>query len=251
MSYNDFAYIYDKLMKPDINYGEWVDYIENIFTYYGKDVNLTADLACGTGNFTIPLAKRGYDMIGVDVSEDMLNVARDKARRENVDVLFLKQNIADIDLYGTVDAFLCMIDGINYVISPKALYEAARKIRTCFLEPDGLFIFDISTRHKLKNVIGNNTFVHNEKDIFYTWQNRYINSKNLSDMYLNFFVKKKNGLYERFEERHIQRAYSAEEIVYILKKAGFTEVDMFRPLTFDKPCDTDERIVFAARGGMQ
>lgn len=249
MSYNDFAYIYDKLMKPDVNYGEWVDYIENIFAYYDKDVKLAADLACGTGNFTVPLAKRGYDMIGVDVSEDMLNVARDKARAEKADILFLNQNIADIDLYGTVDAFLCMIDGVNYVLSPQSLYEAAKKIRTCFLEPDGLFIFDISTRHKLKNIIGNNTFVHSEKDIFYTWQNRYINSKHLSDMYLNFFVRKKNGMYERFEERHLQRAYSADEIVHIFKKAGFTDIDMFEPLTFEKPSENSRRIVFVARGG--
>jgi SAM-dependent methyltransferase len=248
MSYNEFAYIYDRLMKSDINYDEWVDYIENIFIHYGKDVNLAADLACGTGNFTIPLAKRGYDMIGVDVSEDMLNVARDKAG--DSEILFLNQNIADIDLYGTVDAFLCMIDGVNYILTPNSFYEMARKIRTCFLEPDGLFIFDISTRHKLKNVIGNNTFVHNAKDIFYSWQNRYIESKQLSDMYLNFFVKRKNGLYERFEERHIQRAYSQSEIIYLLRKAGFTDIDVFAPLTFDKPDKDAERIVFAARGGM-
>lgn len=251
MSYNNFAYIYDKLMKPDIDYGKWVDYIENIFSYYNKDVRLAADIACGTGNFTVPLAKRGYDMIGADASEDMLNVARDKAYRENADILFLNQSITGIDLYGTVDAFLCMIDGFNYVLSPRMLYEALKKIRTCFLEPDGILIFDISTRHKLENVIGCNTFVHNEKDIFYTWQNRYIKSKNLSDMYLNFFVRKKNGAYERFEERHLQRAYSEEEMAYILKKAGFDKIDMFSPLTFDKPPKDAERIVFTARGGMK
>lgn len=249
MSYNNFAYIYDKLMKPDVDYGKWVDYIENIFDYYNIDVKIAAELACGTGNFTIPLAKRGYDMIATDISEDMLNVARDKAYREGVDVLFLNQSITDIDLYGTADAFLCMIDGINYILPPKSLYEAFWKIRHCFLDPDGVFVFDISTRHKLKNVIGNNTFIHSESDIFYTWQNRYINSKNISDMYLNFFVKSENG-YKRFEERHLQKAYTIKEIKYLLTKAGFKDIEVFSPLTFDAPKENDERIVFTARGGV-
>lgn len=248
MSYNDFAYIYDQLMKPDVDYNKWVDYIENIFSRYGKDVNLIADLACGTGNFTVPLAQRGYDMIGVDISDDMLNVARDKAKDK--EILFLNQSITDIDLYGTADVFLCMIDGFNYILAPQSLCEAVKKIRTCFLEKDGLFIFDISSRHKLKNVIGNNTFVYNEKDIFYTWQNRYIKSKNISDMYLNFFVKKNNA-YQRFEERHLQRAYSQKEIEYIFKKAGFAHIDAYQPLTFEKPNADDERIVFVAYGGGQ
>lgn len=246
MSYNDFAYIYDRLMKPDIDYAKWVDYIENIFSHYDKDVKLIAELACGTGNFTVPLAMRGYDMIGADISEDMLNVAREKA--SGLDILFLRQSITAIDLYGTADAFLCMIDGFNYILSPRSLYEAAKKIRTCFLEKDGLFIFDISSRHKLETVIGNNTFVYNEKDVFYTWQNRYIKSKHISDMYLNFFVKE-NSAYQRFEERHLQRAYSQKEIEYIFRQAGFAHIDAYQPLTFDKPRADSERIVFVAYGG--
>ena len=202
-SYSDFAYIYDRLMHRDVDYEKIADYIENIFAMYDKNPDLVCDLACGTGNITVPLARRGYDMTGIDVSEDMLNIAREKAADN--DILFLNQNIASLDLYGTMDAFTCMIDGVNYIISPKALCDMLTKIKTCFLEPGGLFIFDISTRHKLKNVIGSNTFIHSDSDVFYAWQNRYIEKKNLSDMMLTFFVKG-NGTYRRFEERHLQRA---------------------------------------------
>lgn len=245
-SYNDFAFVYDSLMKQDVDYENWVDYIENLFHIYDKDISLVCDLACGTGNMTIPLAKRGYNMIGVDISSNMLSVASEKAYKDKLDILFLNQNIAKLDLYGTVDTVLCMIDGFNYILSPKTLLEIFIRIKESFLETDGLLIFDISSEYKLSKIIGDNTFIHNEKDLFYTWQNNYIASKKLSDMYLNFF-KREGEVYERFEERHLQRAYSEKEIRCILKKAGFSKVDSYNELTFDEPTEKSERIVFVAR----
>ena len=243
-SYSDFAYVYDHLMHKDIDYEKWADYIENIFSMYDISPNLVCDLACGTGNMTIPLSKRGYDMTGIDISEDMLNIAREKANDDNI--LFLNQNISNVDLYGTMGAFTCMIDGVNYLISPKSLYNMFYRIKNCFLDKDGIFIFDISSRYKLKNIIGNNTFIHNEPSVFYSWQNRYIENKNLSDMFLTFFVKNKNS-YHRFEERHLQRAYTPKELIPMLKKAGFKRIDTFDELTFNPPSDTSERIVFVCK----
>lgn len=243
-SYSDFAYIYDKLMQSDVDYEKWADYIENLFDLYGVNPALVCDLACGTGNITIPLAKRGYDMTGVDISEDMLNAACSKSGE--LDILFLNQSITRLDLYGTMDAFLCMIDGINYVITPRLLECAFRRIKSCFMNPNALFIFDISTRHKLENTIGSNTFIHSDTDIFYTWQNRYIKQKNISDMLLTFFVRQ-GRLYRRFEERHIQRAYTEEELLYMLKKAGFSKIDTYDELTFEKPRPDSERIIFVCR----
>ena len=214
-SYTDFAYIYDSLMHKDIDYEKWADYIENLFIMYDINPDLVCDLACGTGNITIPLAKRGYGM-------------------------------TDLDLFGTMGAFLCMIDGINYVLPPKSLLTLFTKIKTCFIDPDGLFIFDISTEYKLKNVIGSNTFVHSDKNIFYTWQNRFIEKRKLSDMFLTFFVKQ-GKKYSRFEERHLQRAYSVNELTLLLKKAGFKTVDTYDELSFDKPKKDSERIVFVCR----
>ncbi|MCD8179892.1 MAG: class I SAM-dependent methyltransferase [Firmicutes bacterium] len=243
-SYSDFAYIYDSLMHRDIDYEKWADYIENIFTMYGVNPPLVCDLACGTGNITIPLARRGYDMTGVDISEDMLNIARSKS--EGLDILFLNQSMNDLDLYGTMGAFLCMIDGLNYILPPKSLLKLFTRIKTCFIDDGGLFIFDISTEYKLKNIIGSNTFVHCGKNIFYTWQNRYIEKRKLSDMFLTFFVKRGKN-YARFEERHLQRAHSVYELTYLLKRAGFTTVDTFGELSFSPPGENSERIVFVCR----
>lgn len=244
-SYTSFAEIYDKLMKEDFNYNHIADFVENIFSEYNINAKLVCELACGTGNITIPLSERGYDMIAVDKSTEMLNIAR--AKTENAgNILFLNQDITKIDLYGTADAFICLIDGINYIIQPNSLLKMFKRIKTCFLEPGGIFLFDISSEYKLKNTIGNNTFINNGNEIFYTWENRYIEDKHLSDMYLNFFVKRKNGSYRRFAERHLQRAYSADEIIKLLRLAGFKKVDLYDGMNFMPPNENSQRIVFAA-----
>lgn len=245
-SYTKFARLYDGLMNADVNYGHWADYIENLFDLYGVNPEIVCDLACGTGNITIPLAHRGYEMIGVDKSFDMLSIAREKAQKKNADIVFLEQDLAKLDLYGSCGAFLCMIDGFNYVLNPNTLYKIAKRIKTCFLDTDGIFIFDISSKYKLENFIGNNTFIHDGDDVFYTWENKYYPNTNMSDMYLNFFVKSKKG-YKRFGERHLQHAYTEDEIKRIFTSAGFSSVDSYSPLTFDSPKKDDMRIVFVAR----
>ncbi len=242
-SYTAFSDIYDPLMKEDINYERIADFIENIFTLHGKNPDMVADLACGTGNLTLPLAKRGYDMIGVDKSADMLSIAREKCG--SPDVLFLNQDMTKLDLYGTADAFLCMIDGINYVLSPHSLLNMFTRIKKCFLNPGGIVIFDISSEYKLSHIIGSNTFIRNEDKTFYTWENRFLKNLKISDMYLNFFVKE-GKRYRRFSERHLQRAYSADEIKSILKKAGFSKITLYDSFSYKKPTKKSQRIVFAA-----
>ncbi len=245
-SYTKFAYLYDSLMNEDVDYNIWADYIENLFSFYNKNPSIVCDLACGTGNITLPLAERGYDMIGVDRSYDMLSIAREKAADRNLDVMFLEQDLAKLDLYGSCGAFLCMIDGFNYILNPNTLYKIAKRIKTCFIDTDGIFIFDISSRHKLKDYIGNNTFIHDGDNVFYTWENKYYDKINMSDMYLNFFVKSQNK-YDRFGERHLQHAYSEQEIRKIFRAAGFSKIDSFSPLSFNNPKPGDMRIVFAAQ----
>ena len=144
--YEDFSSVYDMLIKQDVKYENVADYIENLFHQYDKDPQLVCDLACGTGNITLELARRGYDMIGVDISPSMLALAKEKAEANNQDVLFLCQDLSELDLYGTCDAFLCMIDGFNYITSKNKLEKIFKKIRTCFIESDGIFIFDISSQ---------------------------------------------------------------------------------------------------------
>lgn len=244
-SYTRFASIYDNLIREDINYSKWTDYIENIFSYYNKSPRLVCDLACGTGNISIPMAKRGYDMLGTDSSAQMLSIAREKAANEGLDIMFLLQPFTKLDLYGGCDAFLCMIDGFNYVLAPKTLFEIAKRIKTCFLEPGGIVIFDLSSRYKFESYIGNNTFVYDKDAIFYVCENKFYKKSGLLDMYINFF-EKSGGRYKRFCERHIQKAYTEKEIKNIFKSAGFEHVDSFSPLTFSPPEKTDLRTVFVA-----
>ena len=246
-SYKNFANYYDRLMGEDVEYEKIADFIENIFTEYDIEPNLICDLACGTGNITIPMSKRGYEMIGIDKSVEMLEVARNKASSENCDILFLNQSITKLDLFGTCDAFLCMIDGVNYILNPHSFENMLNKINTCFINPDGLFIFDISSFNKLSKTIGNNTFIYDGDDIFYSWENKFYKSKNLSEMYLNFFVREGKKGYKRFCERHLQRAYTEDEIKNALKNAGFTDIKAFDGFNFKKPSKKSERITFVCR----
>ena len=246
-SYGEFANVYDTLMNKDIKYNRIADYIENLFDYYDMNPEIVCELACGTGNITIPLAMRGYDMIGVDRSFQMLDEARTKASKLGKNILFLNQDMAHLDLYGSAGAFICMIDGMNYILVPSQIEQLFYKVKNCFLDTGGIFIFDISTRHKLKNVLGSNTFIHDDDKIFYTWENKYFDKCNICRMDLTFFKKQKNDKYIRFDEVHLQRAHSVKEITWALKKAGFTQIDTYGAFTFNSPSTDEQRIVFAAR----
>ena len=235
------------MIKDDINYGKLCDFIENVFDMYGINPELVADFACGTGGVTIPMSQRGYDMIGIDKSFDMLDIARNKAGNEGI--LFLNQDIAHTDLYGTVGAALCMTDGFNYILSDKVLINALKRINTCFMDPGAVLIFDVSTKYKLENVLGNNTFVYDTDKLFYTWENRYIKEKQLIEMNINFFEKKDKG-YRRFREQQLQRARSAEHICKILKMSGFSNIKTFSSTEFAPLKNDAERLWFTAQKGV-
>lgn len=241
-SYTDFAYIYDNLIGQD--YEKWADYIEQIFNVNDKSPKLVLDLGCGTGSLTNILAKRGYDMIGVDMSIDMLNVAREKAIEENLDILYLCQDIREFELYGTVDAIICTLDVLNYITEPAELEQIFALVKN-YLNPDGIFIFDINTEHKLKTVLGNNTFVNDENGVFYTWENEYNNE--ISNQYLTFFAEDENGMYHRFDENHIQRAYKTTELKEMLNKNGMDFNAEYKVLTFEKADDLCEKTVIVSK----
>ena len=242
-SYTDFAYIYDKLIGQD--YEKWADYIEDIFKKHcDKKPSLVLDLGCGTGSITNILAKRGYDMIGVDLSVDMLNVAREKAMEEELDVLYLCQDAREFELYGTVDAIICTLDVLNYITEPEDLKKVFALVKN-YLNPDGIFVFDINTEHKLKNILGNNTFVTDEEGVFYTWENAF--EDGISNQYLTFFAELEDGTYERFDETHIQRAYAEDEIKKSLAENGLSIEEKYDILTFKKPCDTSEKVMFVSK----
>lgn len=241
MQYSEFAYIYDALMHADIDYGKWCDYIENLFDLHGSEVDSICELACGTGNMTSILEGRGYKMTASDISSDMLMVAKEKLQRTKL----ICSDMSEIKLKQKYDSFLCMIDGINYVLLPERILNTFKTVKKS-LNENGIFIFDISSRYKLKNILGNETFIHPDYDIFYSWQNRYMEKHSLSDMLLNFFVREGDG-YCRFEERHLQRGWSEKQLRKLLEKAGFTEITTYSELTFSAPEKDSERIVFVCK----
>ena len=242
MSYTAFSSIYDRLIKEDVDYGKICDFIENIFTLRGISPTLVADLACGTGGVTFPLAERGYDMIGIDRSFDMLDIARRKDKDNKI--LFLNQSIESLDLYGSVGAALCMTDGFNYILSDKVLLKALTRLRTCFMDKGGVLVFDVSSEHKLKNIHGNKTFVYDTDDIFYVWENKHYEKKKLCDMTINFFNKTQKG-YRRISERQMQRARSTAEIKKLLLMAGCVNVECYSSTSFAPEREDAERLWFA------
>lgn len=239
-----FSEIYDKLQDAD--YNGFVEFYKKVFKKFGLNPTLILDLACGTGNITRKLAKAGYDMTGVDLSVEMLNIAREKAEKEGLDILFLNQDMTDFELYGTVDAIISSLDGINYLTQNGDLEKVFNLCRN-YLNPGGLMIFDINSSYKLKEIIGNNTFVCDEEDTYYVWQNEYIEEENVCCFALDIFIKRENGAYERFSEFQEERAYSKEEICSAAEVAGFEVLGCYSGFDFEKTNDKTERLFFVIK----
>ena len=164
--YDILAKVYDRLQ--DVDYEAFADYYEAVFRRFGCKPELVLDLGCGTGSVTLPLARRGYDMIGLDSSVDMLEAAMEKARDEGRDILFLNQDMTAFELYGTVGAMVCALDGVNYLTGDGQVEEMLSLLH-CYLDPGGLLIFDINTQYKFREVLGGRTFVYDEEDVYCVW----------------------------------------------------------------------------------
>ncbi len=246
MSYTSFAHIYDTLMTEDISYTAIADRVEELFSEYGVHPEIVCDLAAGTGNVTLELAKRGYDMIAVDKSPEMLASAREKAAAQSADILFVNQPLEELDLFGSADAFLCMIDGFNYILQPNTLLHIFKRIHDCFISDGGVFIFDMSSFYKLSTVLGDNTFVYDRGDVFYVWKNKFHKRAELAFLDLTFF-EKHGKVYRRFSESQVQKAYTEEQIRQELARAGFCDIRTFDGFTGDKPQEKSERILYACR----
>ncbi|WP_313758965.1 methyltransferase domain-containing protein [Tissierella sp.] len=241
--YDKFANIYDELMM-DFNYEDWFNYIEEIFKRYDKKPNRIIEMACGTGNLSYYLAKKGYTLTCFDLSDNMLSQAYEKLRRFK-NVKLIRQNMIDFNLKGSYDSVISICDSINYIIDEEELAKTFKNVWN-HLDDGGIFIFDINSFYKLKYIIGNNIFVEDREEVFYTWQNYYDENKNICEFYLTFFYSEDEELYERFDEEHREKAYELDEIIGLLKKAGFTYIDCFQAFGFEKPVEKTERINFVA-----
>jgi len=242
--YSDFAAFYDRLMQ-DADYDGRTEYVLKLFERFGKKPSLLLDLACGTGEFSLRLANKGIEVIGVDISEDMLAFARGKAESAANPVLFLCQAAEELDLYGTVDSAVCLMDSLNHITDLRALKKALGKV-SLFLERDGLFIFDLNTPYKHKKVLGDNVFVLEDEELFCVWQNNTDKRSLLTDIYLDFFVAE-GGSYRRYSEAFSERAYPIAKITELLSSVGLETVAVLEDMSFLPPREDSQRVFFVAR----
>lgn len=242
--YNDFAYSYDTLMC-DVDYQKRTEYLCSLFKKFDRMPSLMLDLACGTGEFSNRFAKMGVSVIGVDISYDMLSVAREKSAEQGNDILYLCQDAAELDLYGTIDGAICCLDSLNHITEYERFCTAIERT-SLFLEKDRLFIFDVNTAYKHSEILGNNTFVIDSDEVYCVWQNEYHKEDNTVDINLDFFVPDGDAYY-RQSENFSERAYSPKEIATALEKAGLEIVKIFDDMSENAPSANSERIIYVTR----
>lgn len=281
-AYTDFAQVYDTFME-DVPYEQWADFLSSLIEAYGiskpvrsgdalqqnigmqdavtgseesteaiqtavlaSERNLVLDLGCGTGTLTQLLYDKGYDMIGVDCSEDMLQVAFDKKYETGSEILYLCQDMRELDLYSTVGTVVSVCDSVNYLLTDEDVLETFRLVNN-YLFPDGVFIFDFNTVYKYSEVIGDATIAENREDCSFIWENYYSSEDHLNEYDVTIFTREKDDLFRRFTETHVQRGYTLEEMKGFVEKAGLMFVTALDEQTHQQPTETSERIYVIAR----
>ncbi len=244
-AYGEFARVYDLFMS-DVDYDSWSRYIIGLLREEGIRDGLVLELGCGTGSLTMRLARAGYDMIGVDNSPAMLQEAVEKTREESLDILYLLQDMREFELYGTVRAVVSICDSMNYVTEEEDLLQVFRLVNN-YLDPGGLFLFDLNTIYKYEELLGDRTIAENREEGSFIWENEYDRSSRLNVYELALFLPRPDGLYEKYEEEHYQRAYTLEQIQKLLAQAGMEYVTAYDAFTRNPPAKESERIYILAR----
>lgn len=244
-AYGRFAGVYDIFMD-NVNYGEWTDYIIEALVQDGIKDGLVLELGCGTGTVTEMLADAGYDMIGIDNSEEMLAEAMEKRAGSGHDILYLLQDMQDFELYGTVRAVVSVCDSMNYVTEPEDL-EYVFALVNNYLDPGGLFIFDMNTVYKYQEMIGDSTIAENREEGSFIWENTYDEESGINEYALTLFLPDADGRYEKVEEVHYQRAYPLEQIKTLLQSSGLKLLAVYDAYTRDAPRADSGRLTFIAK----
>ncbi|MBE5825738.1 MAG: class I SAM-dependent methyltransferase [Butyrivibrio sp.] len=278
--YTDFAAVYDTFMD-ETPYDVWGDFVAGIIEKYGvskpaiaqenkadaedaarqdaeipedseealeQERNLVVELGCGTGSFTLEMTKRGYDIIGTDLSFEMLDIARSKALEAGRDIMFLQQDMRELDLYCTAGTIVSVCDSINYLTEDEDVLETFRLVNN-FLYPKGLFIFDFNTVHKYRDVIGDATIAENREDCSFIWDNYYNDEDHINEYDLTIFARcdDEDEIFRRSVETHYQRGYELSEMKEFVKKAGLEFIEAVDADTHEAPNDDSERIYVIAR----
>ena len=245
-AYTSFASVYDTFMD-NIPYEEWGAYLRDLLKEYGVYGGLVLDLGCGTGTMTEILAADGYDMIGIDNSEEMLEIAAEKKEGSGSDILYLLQDMREFELYGTVKAVVSICDSVNYITEEEDLEEVFRLVNN-YLDPGGIFIFDFNTVYKYKEVIGSQTIAESREDCSFIWDNYYYEDEEINEYELSLFIKEKDSeLYKKYVETHFQKAYNLETIRRLIEQSGLEFIIAYNAFSREKPSDESERIYVIAR----
>ncbi len=237
--YHILAKTYDNMQE--IDYKKFVDYYQKLFEKFGCQPELVLDLGCGTGNITLEMADRGYDMIGLDASPEMLEIAMEKARERNREILFLQQDMSAFELYGTVGAMVCALDGVNYLTEEGQLKEMLRLLHY-YLDPGGIFVFDLNTEYKFKHILDGKTFIYDTEDAYCAWSNEYDEEEKICYFDLNFFFKNSDGSFTRRDEYQEERSYSIEEIKEAIQDCNLTCLGIFDDLSMEPAKEDSHRI---------
>lgn len=245
--YHSFSYFYDKLTS-NISYKERAEYFDMLIKRHNGTKNLLLDLACGTGSLSEEFSKMGYDVIGVDASEEMLNEALDKKFDSGLNIQYLCQDMTKLDMFGTIDVTICALDSINHLKSANDIQTTFNKV-SLFCEPNGLFIFDVNMPYKHRCILADNTFIYDLDDVFCVWQNNFDTESNdfRVDITLDIFGKNENGLYKRYFDELSEIAFERKIIEQMLVEAGFSVEAVYDFDTVNPPTDISEKLVFVAR----
>jgi len=242
-SYESLAFSYDALTE-DVQYEKRTDFVEKLFSRARIPVHTVLDLACGTGTMTGILTERGYELIGVDGSEEMLMVARGKAQTlSGIAPLYLHQSMPELDLYGTVDAAICCLDSINYLTRPKEVQRTFERLHL-FIAPGGVFVFDVHAVKKME-AMDAQVWLDERENLYCIWRTEYRSRAKTLDYYVDIFREAEDGAWERSFEEHHQRAYSVNELTEWLKAAGFTAIRTYGDQKMRRPGEDDGRIYFS------
>ncbi|MBR4581007.1 MAG: class I SAM-dependent methyltransferase [Lachnospiraceae bacterium] len=239
-AYTDFAKVYPLLMS-DVPYDKWEKNLVRILKKHKIKDGLVLDLGCGTGEMTRRLNKDGYDMIGLDISEEMLLMA---CKEEDKEILYLNQDMRSFELYGTVRAIVSVCDSMNYLTEDGDLLKVL-KLANNYLDPGGIFVFDLKTPYFYRKVLGNETFAEELESVYYIWENEYDSKTRLNEYDLTFFFKD-GDLYRKSKEVHIQRAYTMREIESAIKKSGMKLISLMDANTQKEVTAKSERIYVVA-----
>lgn len=271
--YTGFASVYDMFMD-NVPYDEWAEYLHDLLRENGVEKGIVCELGCGTGKMTRRLKRFGYDMIGIDFSQEMLQIAAEheeklkeavssnktkskkEAENNNPDgkngsgeILYLNQDMREFELYGTVAAVVSVCDSMNYITEKDDLLQVFKLVNN-YLDPGGVFIFDMNTPYYYSKILGEQTICENREEGSFIWENYYDTETKINEFDITIYIRRNadaEGMYERMEETHFQKAYGISEVKNLLLKAGLTDIKTYQVLTKDEPGRTTERVYFVAR----